>query len=217
MLFYLQYLVWHLQKSCNRIESWNIYRIYKYIQCTLRKCINSNSINEKKVMSIHFRIKLQFLTWNNLKINEQNVFIEDHERTHIWFLIYTKNSIHDDYSRFMVYWRGRYSYFNDEQYQISDVEMMNCAFGSSWLSGSRVRSNCIGNNTCAGRRINLISKPTPIHGPVHKSELNFSYAIKHFSSLPHSVIKKLSIDCHRNLDMLILLLIQLIIDLVLMK
>ena len=51
---------------------------------------------------------------------------------------------------------------------------MNYAFGSSGSFGSRVRSKFVVNNTYTGRRRNYHSKPTQIHGPVNKSELNFS-------------------------------------------
>ena len=73
----------------------------------------------------------------------------------------------------MVYWLGRYSYFNHEQIQISSVEMMNAAFKASGLFGSRDRSNFIGHKNYTGRRRNFCSKLTIIHGAVHKSEFNF--------------------------------------------
>ena len=53
----------------------------------------------------------------------------------------------------------RYSYLNNEQIQISDVELMNAAYGSSGSFGSKVRWNSIGHNTYTGRRSNLSSKP----------------------------------------------------------
>ena len=64
---------------------------------------------------------------------------------------------------------------------------MNAAYGSSGSSGSRVRSKYIGYNTYTGRRSNFCSNPTPIHGPVHKYDLNYSYSRSHFSRLPQSV------------------------------
>ena len=46
---------------------------------------------------------------------------------------------------------------------------MNSTFGSSVYLGSRVRFKCIGNDTYKVRRINIHSKPTPIHGTFHKT------------------------------------------------
>ena len=77
------------------------------------------------------------------------------------------------------------------KYQIGDIEVMISAYGSSGSFGSRVRSKYIGHNTYTGRRSNLRSKPTPIHGPVQKSDLNYSYARSHFSRLPQAVARKL--------------------------
>ena len=51
---------------------------------------------------------------------------------------------------------------------------MNYEYGSSGSFVSRVRSKSIGNNTCIGRRSNLCLKPTPIHGPVHEYDFNYS-------------------------------------------
>ena len=65
------------------------------------------------------------------------------------------------------------------------------AYGSSGSFGSRVRSKYIGHNTHIGRRSHLRSKPTPIHGPVHKSDLNYSYSRSHFSRLPQLVSKRI--------------------------
>ena len=48
---------------------------------------------------------------------------------------YTDNSIYDDHSWFVVSWWGRYSYFNNENFQISDIEIMNALFGSSGYFG----------------------------------------------------------------------------------
>ena len=65
------------------------------------------------------------------------------------------------------------SYFNNEQIQIGDIEIMISAYISSGSFGCRVMYKSIVNNTYTGRRINFRSKPTPINGPVHKSELNY--------------------------------------------
>ena len=68
----------------------------------------------------------------------------------------------------MVYWWGRYLYFNDKQIKISNIEMMNYAFGSSVSFELRAMSTCIEHNNYGGGKIKLISKPTPIPGPFHK-------------------------------------------------
>ena len=68
----------------------------------------------------------------------------------------------------MVSWWGTYSYLNNEPIQIGDIESMTAAYGLSGSFGSIIRSKSIGHNTCIGIRSNLCSKPTPIHGPVHK-------------------------------------------------
>ena len=79
------------------------------------------------------------------------------------------------------------SYFNTEQIQIGDAEIMISVYGSPGSFISRVRSKSIGHNTYTGRRSNLRSKPTPIYGPVNKPDLNYSYSISHFSRLPQAV------------------------------
>ena len=68
---------------------------------------------------------------------------------------------------------------------------MNAAYGSSGSVVSRERSKSIVHNTYTGIIISLRSKPTPEHGPVHKSDLNYSYLISHFSLLPQVVDKEL--------------------------
>ena len=68
---------------------------------------------------------------------------------------------------------------------------MTSANVSSGSFGSRVRYKYIGCNIYTAKRSNLRSKPTPIHGPVHKYYLNYSYSISHFSRLPQAVSKKL--------------------------
>ena len=42
-----------------------------------------------------------------------------------------------------------------------------------------------------GRRINICSTPTPIHGPVYKYDLNYSYSRSQFSHLPQASTKGL--------------------------
>ena len=68
---------------------------------------------------------------------------------------------------------------------------MNAAYGSLGSFGSRVRSKYIGYNLYIGRRILKKSKPTPIHGQVYISDLNYSYSRSHFSRLPQTVAKGL--------------------------
>ena len=66
---------------------------------------------------------------------------------------------------------------------------MNAIYSLLGLFGSRVTSKYIGNNTYTGRRNNFRSKPTPIHGPVHKYDFNYSYLRSHFICLTQSVAK----------------------------
>ena len=58
------------------------------------------------------------------------IVIEDDEGNTNEFS-YTDHGIYDDHSRCMVSWWGRASYLNSEQIQMSDIEIMNSAFGSS--------------------------------------------------------------------------------------
>ena len=92
----------------------------------------------------------------------------------------------------MVSWWLNDSYFNIEQIQISDIEIMISAYFQSVSFGSIVRYIYIGHNTYTVRRSDLGSKPTPIHGPVHKSGLKYSYSRCHFSCLPQAVTKILT-------------------------
>ena len=89
----------------------------------------------------------------------------------------------------MVSWRETDSYFNNEQIQIGDIEIMTSEYSSSGSFESRVRSKSIGHNTYTGRRINFHSKQTPIHGPVNKAYLNYSYSRSRFIRLPQVVSK----------------------------
>ena len=89
----------------------------------------------------------------------------------------------------MVSWWETYWYLNNENIKIGDNEIMNSTYGSPGSFGSRLRSKFIWHNKYSGIRSNFRSKPTPIHGTVHKSDLNYSYSISHFSSLPQAVAK----------------------------
>ena len=60
---------------------------------------------------------------------------------------------------------------------------MTAAYGSSVSSGSRIRPKYIGHKTYTGRGSNLRLKPAPIHGPVDKYDLNYSYLRSYFSRL----------------------------------
>ena len=62
----------------------------------------------------------------------------------------------------------------------------------------KIKSKSIVRNTYTVRRINFRSKPTTINGPLHKSDLNFSYSRSHFSRLPYSVPKVLSNLLHQK-------------------
>ena len=73
----------------------------------------------------------------------------------------------------MVYWRGKDSCLNNEQIHIGGIKIMTSEYGLSGSFGSRVRSKYIGHITYTGRRINFRLKPTPIHGPIHKYDLNY--------------------------------------------
>ena len=67
---------------------------------------------------------------------------------------------------------------------------MTAAYGSPGSFGSRVRSKYIGHNTYR-LMINLFSKLTPVHEPVHKLYLNYSCSKSHFIRLQKLVAKKL--------------------------
>ena len=91
----------------------------------------------------------------------------------------------------MVSWWGIDLYFNTEQIKIGDIEIIISEYGPSGSFGSRVRLKYIGHNTYTGRRSHFNSKPTPIYGPVNKSDLNFSYSRSHFGRLQKSFSKEL--------------------------
>ena len=55
-----------------------------------------------------------------------------------------------------------------------------------------MRSKSVGHNTYTCTKIDLRSKPTPIHGPVHTSDFNYLYSRSHLSRLPQAVAKTLS-------------------------
>ena len=88
----------------------------------------------------------------------------------------------------MVSWWGTYIDFNNKQIQIGDIEIMTSAYGSPGSFGLRVSSKSIGNNTYTGRRSHFRSKPTPLFGPVHKSDFNHSYSISHFKRLSQAFV-----------------------------
>ena len=51
---------------------------------------------------------------------------------------------------------------------------MTYVYDPSGSFGSRVRYKSIGHNKYTGRKTNFRSKLIPIHGPVHKSDLDYS-------------------------------------------
>ena len=55
-----------------------------------------------------------------------------------------------------------------------------------------MKSKYIVHNKYTGRRSNFRSKPTSIHGPDHKSDLNYIYSRSHFSWLTEAVAKELT-------------------------
>ena len=91
----------------------------------------------------------------------------------------------------MVSWWVTDTYFNDELIQIGDIEIITAAYGSAGSFVSMVRSKYIKHNTYTYIRSNFRSKPTPIHVPVHKYDLNYSYSRSHFVKLPQEVSKKI--------------------------
>ena len=68
---------------------------------------------------------------------------------------------------------------------------MQQSYGSLLSFGSIVRFKYIAHNTYTGIKINFHSKPTSIHGTVHKYDFNNSLSISHFSWLSQGVAKKL--------------------------
>ena len=68
---------------------------------------------------------------------------------------------------------------------------MTSAYGSSGSLGSLVMYKYIGHNPYTGRRRNLHSKLTPIHGPAYKCDVNYLYPRSHFSRLQQVVAKEI--------------------------
>ena len=98
----------------------------------------------------------------------------------IWIVVFRK-SIYKDPNIFIVYWWWTDLYFNYEKNQIGDIEIMTSEYGSSGSFGSRVRSKSIDHNIYTDRRSNFLSKPTPIHVLVQKTDLDYFYSRSHFS------------------------------------
>ena len=137
--------------------------------------------------SLHENAIIIFITKKNKKSDYNHV--TEYEDGNLFEFSYSGNIIYNNSNKFMASWWGIDSYFNIEQIQIGDIEIMISTYGSSGLFGSRVRYKFIENNTYTVRRINFRSKPTPIHGPAHKSDLNYSYSRSHFSRLSQAVAK----------------------------
>ena len=91
----------------------------------------------------------------------------------------------------MVSWWVTYSYLNNEQIKSGNIEIMTAVYGSSESFGSTVMSKSIGHNIYTCWRIIFHSKPTPIHGTFHKSDLNYSYLRRKYSWLPQAYSQKL--------------------------
>ena len=105
-----------------------------------------------------------------------------------------QNIIYIDSNIFMVSLWVIDSYLNNEKFKLVILKLwILCIseYGSSGSFESRVRSKYIVLNTYKGRRSNVNSEPTPIHGPVHKYDLNHSYSRSHFIRLPQAVAKKI--------------------------
>ena len=105
--------------------------------------------------------------------------------------IHIQEIIYNSHTIFMVSWWRRYAYFNNELIIISNVVLTNATYGSSGFFGSILGSKCIGKDISTGRRSNLCSKATPIHGPVNTFELKFSYSRSLFCWSPQAVSKLL--------------------------
>ena len=91
----------------------------------------------------------------------------------------------------MVSWCGIDEYFNNKQTQSSDVELTDTSYGSSGSFGSIVRYEYIGHDTYTGKRSYFRSKPKPIYGPAHKSDLDYSHSRSHFCWFLQTVAKEL--------------------------
>ena len=113
------------------------------------------------------KMGLQFFKHATIWKKWRKDVIED-EKGNTFNFSYIENSIYNDTSKLMVSWRAIDSFFK-KKIQISDIGIMNAAFGSSGFFGSIVRSTFIGRNTYTGRRRKFRSKSTHIYGPVHKS------------------------------------------------
>ena len=125
---------------------------------------------------------------NDFKNDYNNVADDDDGNS--FDLSYSKNIIYNDSNKFVVSCWEIDSYFNLEQIQMGDIEIMISACGLSGSFGYIVRSKSIRHNTYTVRRINFSSQPTLIHGPVHTSDLNHSYPRSHYSRLIQAVSKK---------------------------
>ena len=94
----------------------------------------------------------------------------------------------------MVPWWGTDSYFNNEQIQIGDIEIMNSAYGSSGSFVSRIRSKYIGHNAYTGRRSNFCSKPTHLFQKASYAYKKIDTVMNEFS--PNDVSSHLHICDH---------------------
>ena len=119
----------------------------------------------------------------------ENNYIDDDDEN-CFGSSYPGKSKYNDPKIFMVSWWGPNYIFNNEHITIDYIEIMTDTYGSSGSFGSRLMYKSIVYNIYTYRRINLRSKTSPIHGPVHKYYSNYSYSISHFHQLPQGVAKK---------------------------
>ena len=85
-----------------------------------------------------------------MEINEENHVIEDKEGNTIE-LYNTENSIYDKPIQFMVSFWVRGSYFNNQQIQIGNIEIMSDSFSFPGYFGSKVGSKCNGHKIYTGK------------------------------------------------------------------
>ena len=119
----------------------------------------------------HNEALITFVTKTDLAETKYSFVTEDYDEN-CFEPSYTEIYMCNYPTTFMVYWWVTYSYYNNEQIQNSNVKLMNTIYGSSGIFWSLVRLNYIGHNIYTGINSNLSSKPTSIHGPAHKSDLN---------------------------------------------
>ena len=119
------------------------------------------------------------------------------------FILHIQIYIYNYHTRSTISCWRIYSYFNNEKIQTKDVVLMNYAYGSSGSLGSIVNSNYIVHNTYICRRSNFCLKPTPIHGPVIKYDLDFYTQEVTSVGYHKQFLKESLISCLRKLVMIL--------------